>query len=218
MAYSASLKLVLAIASATLGLVTVNLAPAQAAKINFSFATQSGGTGSFILDTDVTPSPEPALFFLGNGSVAEGVSYIDAVSDLSFSIFGTEIDSPTADFVVYPTVALSPSGFPPLSSAQAPGGCSISPVVPCILNVDIAFLGDLAALPELPSDPQAYSLFGVIGEVLPNGDFIVSSSATVIPDEPAVVPESNSALGLLALGLVGMGWSVKRKISKGSLV
>lgn len=218
MAYNASSKIALAIASATFSLVTVNLAPAQATKLNFSFTTQSSGIGSFILDTDISPSSEPALFFLGNGAVAKGTSYINAVSDFSFSIFGTEIDNPTADFVVYPTVALSPSGFPPLSSVQTPGGCSISPTVPCTLNVDIAFLGNLAALPELPSDPEAYSLFGVIGDILPNGDFIVSSSVTVISDSPTAVPESNSALGLLALGLIGMSWSLKRKISKRSFL
>jgi hypothetical protein len=212
MAYSASSKIVLAIASTTLSLVTVNLAPAQAAKLNFSFTTQNGSTGSFILDTEITPSPEPALFFLGNGSVAEGIGYLDAVSDFSVSIFGTEISRSTGDFVVYPTLT-APGGFPIFSSVQTPAGCSVSPTVPCSLNVDVVFSGDPAALPELPSNPEAYSPLGLIGDILPNGDFIVSSSVTVIPDEPAAVPESSSALGLLALGLIGMGWSLKRKVS-----
>jgi hypothetical protein len=217
MAYSASSKVALAIASATLGLVTVGLAPAQAAKINFSFATQSGSTGSFILDTATLPSPEPALFFLGGGVVAEGTSYIGAVSDFSFFRMGEEISNPASDFVVYPTIPLRPNGFPILSSVQAPITCSIVPDISCSLNVDIAFFGELAALPELPSAPEAYFPFQIIGDVLPDGDLITSFNAALIPDDPAAVSESSSALGLLALGLMGMGWSFKQRSKRSFL-
>jgi hypothetical protein len=218
MAYSASSKVVLAIASTTLGLVMVGLAPAQAAKINFSFVTQDGSTGSFILNTDIPPSPEPALFFLGGGVVEEGIGYIGAVSDFSFFRAGEEISNPASDFVVYPTIPLRPSGFPILSSVQAPATCSIVPDISCSLNIDIAFFGELAALPELPSAPEAYFPFQIIGDALPDGDLITSFDIALIPDEPAAVPEPGSASELLALGLMGAGWSLKRRTSERSFL
>ena len=59
-------------------------APAEAARLQFEFTTQSGGAGSFILDTDTAAVPEselPPFFTIREGNQA----YLGAVSAFSFT-------------------------------------------------------------------------------------------------------------------------------------
>lgn len=73
-----------ALGVAFIAMATVPTLPAQAARLEFNFGTQSGGTGSFILDTDTAPDPNPALFTNPDGSFTEGISYPSAISDFTF--------------------------------------------------------------------------------------------------------------------------------------
>ncbi|WP_413167895.1 hypothetical protein ACL6C3_14430 [Capilliphycus salinus ALCB114379] len=73
-----------------IALATFGTAPARAALLNFNFTTESGSTGSFILDTDTASDPDPAIGVTADGTTVEiGLAYPNAVSDFSLATTGT---------------------------------------------------------------------------------------------------------------------------------
>ena len=74
-------------------LLTLAVAPVQAAPLDFNFTTERGATGSFTLETDTPPSDDPALLRMG----FTGISYPNAVSNFSFSAPYVQLNNDTAN-------------------------------------------------------------------------------------------------------------------------
>lgn len=191
-------KSAVAIAVAGIGLTCLHTDSAQAALLHFSFTTDGDGTGSFLLDTETSVSPDiPAPLFDADGEtlLAEGVYYAGAVSNFSYSSPGAgNFAYPNLDFVVFPGVPA-----PPFPSFAAIGSleCTLTPTCPIQISVDYA--GSLAALPKLSDVPSDYTLIGAFG--YPDGDLtfeerVTSTNAAGVP-EPTVIP------GVLAAGAIG---------------
>ena len=89
-------------------LLTVAVAPVQAAPLDFNFTTERGATGSFTLETDTPPSGDPALLRMG----FTGISYPNAVSNFSFSAPYINLSSVTTDFNVVPSFTSDFIGLP----------------------------------------------------------------------------------------------------------
>ena len=201
--------------AAFIALGTGGIAPAQAAPLDFNFTTVSGATGSFTLETDTSPSPEPAIF----GAGFRGISYPNAVSDFSFASSQLNVNGAIADYQVAPSLnsdVLAPVfGFPfsgVLSGVAYPSGCSSGITYTCRISVGTIYNGNISELPLLSDDPDSY----------PSGSFVTLYDTTGTPlstdritnlqsvsRQP--IPESNSSLGILAFGIAGVGLLLKRK-------
>lgn len=195
--------------------------PAQAALLDFNFTTQSGATGSFTLETDTSPSPEPAIF----GAGFTGISYPNAVSDFSFSSPQLNVNGGIADYQVAPSLnsdVLAPVfGFPftgVLSGVAYPSGCSSGITYTCRISVGTIYNGNISELPVLSDDPDSYpsgsfvTLYDTIGTPL-SADRITNVQVAA----RKAVPESGSTLGILAFGIGGVGLLLKRKNRKKQL-
>lgn len=185
--------------------------PATAASLNFSFSTESGGTGSFTLDTDTAPATAPGLF----RPEVTGVSYPNAISDFSFSAPYINVSSVTTDWNIVPSITSDFIGFPSnlgvISGVSYPPGCITAPGFSCLFNVAVFYSGNRTNLTVLSDEPNSYSrAVGV--------DFFdPTTQELLIRDEITnlqVVPEPNSALGILAFGIGGVLLLLKRKMSR----
>ncbi|MEA5595750.1 PEP-CTERM sorting domain-containing protein [Rivularia sp. UHCC 0363] len=204
----------IAIASAAFITVTsVAINPVQAALIDFNFITKSGATGTFTLNTNTPPSPEPAIFRFG----ARGISYSNAISDFSISASYLNLSSVTADYNIAPSITSNVLGFPTnlgvLSGVSYPSGCITAPSFTCLFNVSQLYSGNLSELPALSDNPLSY-LQGV------GIDFIDPITRESLRDDiinlqavrRKAVPEPNTYLGTLALGVCGVALQMKRKM------
>ncbi|MGD1897887.1 MAG: PEP-CTERM sorting domain-containing protein [Phormidesmis sp.] len=189
--------------------------PAAAAQLEFSFTTESGGTGSFVLDTDTTAVPEadlPSFFTIREGNQA----YLGAVSDFSFSSPDVSFEGLDADYGVFPAVEFGELlGVPEVSGAYtavyAPAGCLFEPTSFCPTEFPIAYTGDLSALPdELSDDPEAYAQGFDLARVDEIG-VITSDPLTSLSVKS--VPEPGAMAGMLLLGAVGLGSSLKKRLA-----
>ena len=205
-------KLSMATAGAAfIALGTFGTTPATAASLDFSFTTESGGTGSFTLDTDTAPVTEPGLFSFG----FTGILYPNAVSDFSFSSPYINLSGVTTDWSVVPSITSDLIGFPSnlgvLSGVTYPPGCITAPGFSCLLDVSGFYSGNLSDLPVLSDDPNSYSK-GLIVE-----QFNPTTREQIISDDIInfqVVPEPDSALGILAFGIGGALLLLKRKMNR----
>lgn len=189
--------------------------PAMATQLRFNFTTQSGGAGSFTLDTDTAAVPEaelPGFFTIREGNQA----YLGAVSNFSFSSPSVSFENLEADYGVFPAVefgallgALEVAGA--YTAVYAPAGCLFDPRAFCPTEFPIAYTGDLAALPgELSDDPSAYAAGFDFASVDPTG-VITSDPLTSFTVE--AVPEPGAILGLLLVGTWGLRTSLKKRIA-----
>lgn len=197
--------------TAFIALGTFGTAPATAALLYFDFTTESGSTGSFTLDTDTAPDPNPALSLNDDGTVTEiGFSYPNAVSNFSVSTTGINLSGVTADFGAFTAIPLDPPGTGILSSVEYPSGCLTTTTFFCSIDVDLGYTGSVSELPVLSDDPLSYSTNIVLR--------IADSTTGLVIEDPItnlqVVPEPNSVLGVLAFGIGGAGLLVKRKMNR----
>lgn len=207
-------RLSMAVAGATFIALGIGTAPANAALIGFNFDTESGGTGSFILDTGTPPASEPSVVFFDDGSVEEGILYLNAISDFSFSAPDTSFSNLTGDYSVFPSIPYT-TRRPDTGvlSIVGPSGCATATADFCSVNIDVEYSGSVSELPLLSNDPLSYPrAFEVLFVDPPTGDFI--SSDRIINFQAQAVPESDSALGILTVGIGGAGWLLKRKMNR----
>jgi hypothetical protein len=198
------------------------VAPVQAAPLDFSFTTVSGATGTFTLETDTTPSPEPANFGFDpiTGNPVTGISYPNAVSNLFLSSAQVNLSGETADFEVAPTLTSAdlgvPAGVGVLSGAVFPAGCSTGATFSCLFTLSTAYTGNLSELPQLSDDPASYPIglsldfFDPTTAQLTSRDFI--PFLNVVRRQP--VPESDSTLSVLAFAITSATLLLKRKMNK----
>lgn len=188
------------------GTVTV---PAQAALLDFSFTSISGVTGSFTLNTDIPPSPIPSF---GTGPGNPGVIYPNAISNLNFSSPQINVSGESADWGIVPSIVLGPPGSPVLSSILYPRGCSTTTGFVCTINVGVGYSG---ALSKLSDDPNSYRTGLGIELFDPTNNFQSLGREPFISYQVVnrqAVPEPNTYLGTLALGIGGAALLMKRKM------
>lgn len=180
--------------------------PAQAALLKFEFTTNQGGVGSFVLNTDTPLSSEvipplPDVDSNGNVVFVPGKLYASAVSSFSFSSPGAgALQYNQIDYVLFPSIP-SFNGLP--LAFISPRACGF-PDQDCPMQLQVGYLGDVANLPDLPTDPLNYFLFNIAAykAAEPGYTFferVNSTTATVIPT-PALLP-----------GLIGFSIGVLRK-------
>jgi hypothetical protein len=127
-------------------------APATAASLDFSFTTESGGTGSFTLDTDTAPDPNPALVGPAGGPFEEaGTVYTSAISNFSVSTPDVNLSGVTADFHIDPVLDFGDVfGIPDIkavvSSVAFPVGCLTATDFVCPVDVPIAYVGNVSEI------------------------------------------------------------------------
>lgn len=196
-----------AFGAAFIALGIFGTAPATAALLDFSFTTESGGTGSFTLDTDAAPGSVPATIIFGDGPVEEGIQYTKAISNFSFSSPSTSFSNLTGDYGVYPSIPFAPNSRGVLSIVGTPSGDE--PDEFYLADIGLEYLGNVSELPVLSDDPRSYCSLDRI-TVYDSIEF----TANVITADPItdlqVVPETGSILGTLAVGIGGTFLLLKR--------
>ncbi len=211
----------------SLALGSGGITPAEAALLDFSFENENGVKGSLTLDTDAVASDVPADFGFGTG-----ILYSNAVSDFDLSVpeRGLNFNGETADYQILTNPTPPPPNAPvtpPPGGALFPEGTTLSGVVypsecsegvfSCEFSVPIFYTGDVAELPELSDDVNSYSterieFFDLNPETQRlevNREIFTSSNIT---SKTAAIPEGNSSFSLFALGILGGGLLLKRKL------
>ena len=127
--------------------------------LSFKFTIEGGGKGSFYLNTATEPTAVPGTF-------GPEFLYFSAVSDFSFSGLNRDLKKPNAVWKVVPGLKAEFIGFPPgtpgiLSGVNYPDGCSTGTANGCSITVAVLYLGNLAELPVLSTDPNSYQLVGI---------------------------------------------------------
>ncbi|MBW4503551.1 MAG: hypothetical protein KME57_29325 [Scytonema hyalinum WJT4-NPBG1] len=193
-------------------LLTVAVAPVQAAPLDFNFTTETGATGSFTLNTDTLSSREPGIF----GPENPGILYSNAVSNFSFSSPQLQVSGETADWEVIPSIFLGPPGSPVLAGVDYPAGCASGTNFTCVINIGVGYAGNL---PKLSDDPNSYPS-DLIGLGVMLIDPITRESVGIEEFtqfqvvRKQVVPESDSGLGVLAFGIALAGLLLKRNLDR----
>lgn len=205
-------SLPIAIAAAVIAVGTVAADSSQAALLDFNFTTESGATGSFTLDTDTPPSPDPALVRFGS----TGFAYPNAVSDFSISAPYLNLSSVTTDFYVVPLLSnfFGSSGTGITSGVSYDPGCITAPGFTCTFGLSVSYSGDPSELPVLSDDPISYSTGLAVG-IFENRELLVRDSITnfkIVPRQS--IPESNTTLSVLTFGIGSVSLLLKRKISR----
>ncbi|MHC5613095.1 MAG: hypothetical protein ACYTXA_19355 [Nostoc sp.] len=201
-----------ALGVAFIAMATIPTLPAQAALLEFNFTTKSSGTGSFTLDTDTARDPNPALFSNPDGSFTDGISYPGAISDFTFSAPSRSFSNLSGDFGVFPSLPLASNSVGALSTVLSPAGCLTAPDYSCSVGIDVKYLGNISELPVLSTNPLSYFTATDI-------KFLDSQTSKLLSSDPITsfravrVPESDSVLGLLAIGVGGAALLLKRKFS-----
>ncbi len=205
-----------ALGATFIALGTLGTDPAQAALLNFSFTTESSGTGSFILNTDTVPTSESGLLTDDDGSViGTGFVYPNAVSNFSFSSPDVNLSNLTGEFAVFPS---NPPYFAPDSTGvdsgfEYPTGCTVATDFVCSVQVLTEYIGSISELPVLSDDPLSYPRAFAFQRINPTtSDFLTNDRITNFRVTP--VPESDSVLGTLAFGIGGAGKLLKRKMNR----
>ncbi|MCC5661232.1 hypothetical protein LC608_30580 [Nostoc sp. XA010] len=199
---------VAAVGTAFIALESLSMAPATAALLTFSFSTESGGIGSFTLDTKTVRASEPAVF----GAGFTGILYPKAVSNLSLSASYTSLRRVTADWVVAPSFTSDLLGLPEsigvLSGAVYPSGCSNGTSVGCSVTVGVIYSGNAS---EPSPNPDSYPIVLAVELFEPTTQqLLIRESITKFQ----VVPESNSNLSILAFGIGGISLLLKHKLKE----
>jgi hypothetical protein len=202
-----------AIAFGTLvvGLSATTATPATAALLQFSFTTQSGGAGSFVLDTNTVAETEVPRFF----AIREGNrAYLNAVSSFSFTSPERSFSNLAGDFGVFPVVEFgaflgAPEQPGAYTAVYAPAGCLFDPRNFCPTEFPIAYIGDRAALPVLSSNPADYAGGFDIARIDPVTGALSSDPLTSFSVE--AVPEPATVVGTIVAAIGGSVWSRKRK-------
>jgi len=204
-------SLPIAIAAAVIAVGTVAADSAQAALLDFNFTTENGATGSFTLDTDTPPSPDPALFRFG----FEGFAYPNAVSDFSISAPYLNLSSVTTDYNVVPLLSdfLGLPGTGLASGVSYGPGCITAPGLTCRLGLSVSYSGDSSELPVLSDDPTSYSR-GLAVSIFENSQPLLRESITNFQVVARPIPESDTSLSLLTFGIGSVSLLLKRKISR----
>ncbi|MEA5595751.1 PEP-CTERM sorting domain-containing protein [Rivularia sp. UHCC 0363] len=202
-------KFSLAVAVAAFVAVGTVTVPAQAALLDFDFTSVSGVTGSFTLNTNIPPSPVPSF---GTGPGNPGVIYPNAISNLIFSSPQINVSGENADWGIVPSIVLGPPSSPVLSSILYPLGCSTTTSFVCTINVGVGYAG---ALSKLSDDPNSYRI-GLGIELFDSTNNFQSFGREPFISYQVVrrkaVPEPNTYLGTLALGVCGVALQMKRKM------
>lgn len=198
-------KLSMAALGATfIALGTFGTTPASATLLEFDFTTSNGGTGSFTLDTDTVPNPEP----VSSGSEPTGITFPNAVSDFSFSAPYINLSSDTVDWSITPSISSDVIGLPAntgvLSGVNYPSGCATPSGISCTSNVAVLYSGNLS---ELSDDPLSYRGLGF--EVI---EPLIRDNITNF--QVQAVPEPDSILGTLAFGIGGVLVLLKYKMNR----
>lgn len=196
---------VAAVGSMLIALGSLSATPANAALLTFSFTTESGGTGSFTLDTETVPASEEAVF--GDGFT--GILYPNAVSNLSLSASYASLTKVTADWVVAPSFTSDLLGLPEnlgvLSGAVYPAGCSSGTTAGCSVTVGVIYSGNIE---ELSANPDSYPIILAVELFEPTTQQLLIRESVI---KYQLVPESNSGLSTLAFGIGSLSLLLKRK-------
>lgn len=207
---SDSKLLFMAVAGATFVMGTGAIAPAQAASLDFSFTTVNGATGTFTLDTDATPSPDPANF--GVNPITRlpitGLSYPNAVSNLFLSSAPQQLNlsGESADFEIAPTLdsdligVLDGEGV--ISGGVFPAGCSREIRFRCLFTLSVGYTGNLSQLPQLSDDPTSYPSGLSIDFFEPTTAQLVNRDRITNLQTRQRVPEPQSGLSILAFSIL----------------
>jgi hypothetical protein len=127
--------------------------------LRFRFTLEGGGKGSFLLNTAATPTAV-------QGDFGQEFSYFSAVSRFSFSRLDRNFKNQNAGWKVVPGLKAQFIGLPPgtlgvLSGVNYPDGCSTGTANFCSITVAVLYLGNLAELPKLSTEPDSYRIIGV---------------------------------------------------------
>ena len=196
-----------------------NLQPAHAALLNFTFQIQDGnnnpGTGSIIIESDVVDT-NPDLFVS---------SFPGAVVRSQYTI-GNNVfrNSQPTELITFPTTLAN--------GQQVVQYLTYGDRFGAILNFNSANIpADVDILNDINSSPAVYQQAGVVPNIPPSivvgGDFPGPNGSRIdqygedILDAnvtggltATAVPEPSSAAGLVALGAMGAGSLLKRKIKR----
>ncbi|MBD2730642.1 hypothetical protein H6G96_31075 [Nostoc sp. FACHB-892] len=199
------------VAFIALGIISVQ--PVQAALIDFNFSTRNGATGTFTLNTDTPPSPEPAIFRPN----VTGVAYLGAVSNFSISAPYVNLSNVTTDFDVVPSVTSDLIGFPKnlgvLSGVSYPPGCITSSSLTCLFDIALFYSGNQTELPILSDNPLSYSRGVGIDFFNPTtNELLIRDNIANFKVVSKQVPESNSGLSILASAIGIVGLLIKRNL------
>ena len=203
-------SLLIAVAAAVIAVVTLATDSSQAALLDFDFDTESGATGSFTLDTDATPSPEPANFGVG----FTGNAYLNAVSNYSISAPYLNLNNVTTDFNVVPLLSdfLGLPGTGLASGVSYDPGCITESGLTCVLGLSVSYTGDSSQLPRLSNDPNSYST-GLAVSIFENSEPVLRDSITNFKVRSRQsIPESNSSLSILIFAIGSVHLLLKHKI------
>lgn len=219
------MKLSMAVAGAAIiTLLTVGIAPVYAAVLDFRFTTSSGATGSFTLDTDTPPSPEPSSL-APDAPEVPAILYPRAVSNYSFSSSYLNFNNDTADWIAAPSLSSGAIGLPAnlgvFSGVNYPSGCVTgSTSSSCLFALVSFYSGNVSQLPVLSDNSLSYSsglgvsfFDAITQQVLIREDI---TNFQVVRLQP--IPESNFSWSVLAFGIGGIGLVVKPKMSRTSKV
>lgn len=213
--------LFMAVAGAIFVVETGAITPAQAASLDFNFTTESGATGTFTLDTDATPSTDPANFGVNpvTGLPITGLSYPNAVSNLFLSSASQQLNlsGESADFEVAPTLTADLIGVPGegvISGAVFPTGCSTGDRFRCLFTLSVSYTGNLSQLPQLSDDLTSYPSGLSIDFFEPTTSQLVSRDLITNLQVSQSVPEPGSGLSILALGIGSVSLLLKRNLGR----
>lgn len=199
-----------------IALGTFGTVPANAALLDFTFTTSSGGTGFFTLNTDAVPDPNPALLL---ADLEEGIAYTGAISNFSVSSPNVNLSNAIGDYAVFPSLDFSdflglpeiPSDTRLYSAAYFPTGCITATDSTCPVGLTIAYTGNELALPALSDNPRSYSTVFDIARFDPQtGEFL--DNDVIVRFQP--VPESSSVPSILTVAIGGASLLLKRKMNK----
>ena len=216
------MKIVKKLSMATAGAAFIALGvsttvPATAASLDFSFTAESGITGFFTLNTDAALDYNPPLFGPDGGPYPEGFAYTSAITNLSISTPNLNLSSVTGDYSVYPSLPFgSTDGRWVYSAANFPAGCITATDVECLVGISIFYSGRVSELPILSEDPLSYAelatriFSGVEVDDPTTGRFLGKYRITNLQ----VIPEPDSALGILAFGIGGTLLLLKNRMNK----
>lgn len=195
--------------AAFFALGAIATAPAAAALLEIDFETESGGTGSFIFNTDVAPDSEPARLIFEDGSIEEGLNYTSAISEFTFSSSEITFSNLAGDYSVFPSLPFAEDSAGVLSLLGGPPGCGSATDFFCSVDFGLEYLGSISELPVLSNEPSAYPRADIIAFIdSQTGDLISLDPVTSL--EVETVPESTSILSLLVISLGGASWLRRR--------
>jgi hypothetical protein len=140
-----------------------------------------------------------------------GISYLNAVSDFSFSSPYINLSNLTADYTVFPSIPFGPlTNRGVLSFVTYPSGCLASTDFTCPVGIPVVYTGNVLELPVLSPLPLSYPRsFGFERFDSTRGELVSIDRITTFQS----VPESNCGLGILMFGIASAGLLLKRKMN-----